>query len=210
MNLQSSKKPTYTDRYLDYNSRHPISAKHSVIHTLIHRLKQVCSTFEFLANEMDHFHKILQDNLYSAQFYQQGKPQQKTNRKPNPSTGKYIEKAIVVIPYIKGLSEQNRHTIANYKVFLNGTTTIKSLLMHPKDPIQDSKKTDIIYHWICPAHICKAEYIGETNRSLKERVSDHRHQTTSTIRNHHISTKYPKAELKDFIIIDRDSKTLHH
>ena len=57
-------------------------------------------------------------------------------------------------------------------------------------------------------YVC--EYIGETNRSLKERVSDHRNQTTSTIRNHHISTKHSKGELKDFTIIDRESNTLHH
>ena len=49
---------------------------------------------------------------------------------------------------------------------------------------------------------------GETNRSLKEEVSDHRNQATSAIRNH-ISTKHPKAELKDFTIIDSDSNTLH-
>ena len=82
--------------------------------------------------------------------------------------------------------------------------------MHPKNPIPDAHKTDIIYHWKCPANNCTAEYIGETNRSLKERVSDHRNQTTSAIRNHHISTKHPKAELKDFTIIDRESNTLHH
>ena len=35
------RKPTNMDRYLDYNSNHPISAKLSVIHTLIHRAKQV-------------------------------------------------------------------------------------------------------------------------------------------------------------------------
>ena len=87
---------------------------------------------------------------------------------------------------------------------------IKSLLMHPKDPILDAQKTDIIYHWKCPANNCTAEYIGETNRSLKERVSDHRNQTTSAIRNHHISTKHPKAQLKDFTIINRESNTLHH
>ena len=82
--------------------------------------------------------------------------------------------------------------------------------MHPKDPIPDAQKTDIIYHWKCPANNFTAEYIGETNRSLKERVSDHRNQTTSTIRNHHISTKHPKAELKDFTRIDRENNTLHH
>ena len=41
------RKPTHTDRSLDYNSNHPISAKLSVIHTLIHRSKQVCSTLNF-------------------------------------------------------------------------------------------------------------------------------------------------------------------
>ena len=70
--------------------------------------------------------------------------------------------------------------------------------MHPKDPIPDVQKTDIIYHWKCPTNNCTAEYIGETNRSLKERVSDHKNQTTSAIRNYHISSKYPKPELKRF------------
>ena len=37
------RKPTHTDRYLDYNSNHPISAKLTVINTLIHRAKQIYS-----------------------------------------------------------------------------------------------------------------------------------------------------------------------
>ena len=81
--------------------------------------------------------------------------------------------------------------------------------MHPRDPIPHAQKTDIIYHRKCPANNCTAENIDETNRSLKERVSDHRNQTTSATRNHHISTKHPTAELKDFTIIDRQSNTLH-
>ena len=93
--------------------------------------------------------------------------------------------------------------------FFSGTRTIRSLLKYPKGPIPDAQKTDIIYHWKCPANNCTTEYIGETNRSLKERVSDHR-QTTSAIRNHHISTKHPKAELKDFTIIDKETNTIHH
>ena len=109
-------KTTHTDRYLDYNSNHPISAKLSVIHTLIHKAKQVSSTPEFLAKEMDHLHKVLQDNHYPTEFFQQGKPQQKTNKKPNLSTVKFTEGARVVTPYIKGLSEQYRHTLAKYKV----------------------------------------------------------------------------------------------
>ena len=161
---------------------------------------------------MDHLHKVLQDNHYPAQFFQQGKLQQKANKKSNPSTVRFKEGARVVISYIKGLSEHYRHALAKYKVwvFFKGTSTIKSLPMHPKDPIPDAQKINIIYHWKCPANNCTAEYIGETNRFLKERVSDLRNQTTSAIRNHHISTKHPKAELKDFTVIDRDSNILQH
>ena len=66
--------PTHKGRYLDWNSNHPISAELSVIHTLIHRSKEVCSTPEILAKEMDQPHKVLQDNHYPPQFFQQGKP----------------------------------------------------------------------------------------------------------------------------------------
>ena len=161
------RRTTHTDSYLDYNSNHPISAKLSVIHTLIHRVKKVCSTPKFLAKEMDHLHKVLQDNHYPAWFFQQGKPQQITNKKPNPSTGKFMEGARVIILYIKGLSEQYKHTLAKWivRVFFKGTSTMMSLLIYPKDPIPDTQKIDIIYLCKCPANNCTAEYIGETNRS---------------------------------------------
>ena len=83
---------------------------------------------------MHYLHRVLQDNHYPTQFSQQSKPQEKTNKKPNRSTVKFIEGARVVIPYIKDLSEQYRHTLAKYRVrvFFKGTSTIKSLLMHPK------------------------------------------------------------------------------
>ena len=83
-----------------------------------------------------------------TEFFQQSKPQEKGNKRLNPSTVKFIEGARVVIPYIKGISKQYRHTLAKYRVrvFFKGTSTINSLLMHPKDPIQDAQTTDIIYH----------------------------------------------------------------
>ena len=88
------------------------------------------------------------------------------------------------------------------KLFLSGTCWLVDYISF--------QKTHIIYYWKCPVDNYTAEYIGDTNRSLKERVSDHRNQTTSAIRNHHISTKHPKAELKEFTIIDREGNTLQH
>ena len=72
---------------------------------------------------MDHLHKVPQDNHYPTQFCKQGKPKQKINRKPHPSTVKFIEGPRVVIQYMKGISEQYRHAQAKYKVrvFFKGT-----------------------------------------------------------------------------------------
>ena len=54
---------------------------------------------------MDHLHRVLPSNHYPTQFFQQSKPLEKANKKPNPSTVKFIEGARVVIPHIKGLSD---------------------------------------------------------------------------------------------------------
>ena len=56
------RKPTHTDRYLDWNSNHPISAKRSVIQTLTHRAKVVCFTPELLPWEMHYLDKVLHRN----------------------------------------------------------------------------------------------------------------------------------------------------
>ena len=124
------RKPIHTDTFLAYSSNHPISANFSVIHTLIHRAEQVCATPEFLSKEMDHLHKVPQDNHDPAQIFQQDKPQLKTNRKPNPSTEHFTEGTIVIIPYIKSLREQNRHNLAKYKVtvLFKGNNIIKSCI----------------------------------------------------------------------------------
>ena len=68
------RKHTHTDRYLDYNSNHPISAKLSVIHTLTHRAKQVCSTPELLAKEWITFTKSYKTTTTHYNVFKQGKP----------------------------------------------------------------------------------------------------------------------------------------
>ena len=135
----------------------------------------------------------------------------KTNRKltksqthPQESLEKELELSYTMHQRPQWTVETHHSKIQSCRVFFKGTTPTRSLLMHPKDPVPDDQKTDIIYHWKCPANNCTAEYIGETNTSLKERVSEHRNQTTIAIRNHNIATKHPRVELKDFTIIDRE------
>ena len=62
------RKPTHTDRYLDWNSNHTISGKRSFIQALTHRDKLVCTTPELLAKVMDYQNKILHRNSYPDWF----------------------------------------------------------------------------------------------------------------------------------------------
>ena len=53
------RKPTHTNRYLQWDSHHAISAKYSVISTLFHRAKEVCSTKQHLEEEQEHIKQAL-------------------------------------------------------------------------------------------------------------------------------------------------------
>ena len=59
------RKPTYTDLYLQWNSHHNLACKYSVINTLTHRAKAVCSNSKLLEEEMKHLHKVLQQCKYA-------------------------------------------------------------------------------------------------------------------------------------------------
>ena len=52
------RKPTHTDRYLDFHSSHPISAKRAVVRALMDRAENVCSEPDILAKEMEHLNKV--------------------------------------------------------------------------------------------------------------------------------------------------------
>ena len=58
------RKPTHTDQYLQWDSQHNLSTKFSVINTLSHRAKSVCSNPELLKQEKEHLRKALTQCKY--------------------------------------------------------------------------------------------------------------------------------------------------
>ena len=52
-------KPIHTDQYLQWDSNHNISAKYSVIGTVTHRTKSVCTTLGLLNEELQHLKEAL-------------------------------------------------------------------------------------------------------------------------------------------------------
>ena len=59
LNTKVCRKPTHTDQYLHWDSHHSITSKYSVIGTLYHMARTVCSNPDHLQNEEKHLFKSL-------------------------------------------------------------------------------------------------------------------------------------------------------
>ena len=102
------RKPTHTDQYLQWNSHHHLSAKFSVINTLKHRAKTVCSNHHLLKEEEDHLHKALRRCKYPEWALSRANIKQKRKTNTNQGTLNTTNKRgnnnkpCIVVPYIQG------------------------------------------------------------------------------------------------------------
>ena len=90
------------------------------------------------------------------------------------------KKIPVVIPYIKGFSEQIRRVLRKYGIstYFKPTNVLRQLLVKPKDPVDKENVVGPVYKIKCEE--CEARYVGETERSLKSRFNEHRRPSSTT------------------------------
>ena len=62
------RKPTYTDKYLSFNSHHPGSHKKSVVTTLFQRAENLTSNNDFRENERQCVTNVLKEYSYRKSF----------------------------------------------------------------------------------------------------------------------------------------------
>ena len=110
-------------------------------------------------------------------------PKRKTKKPSQPSTVRKQQekrnkehrmKGMVVLPYIKGTTEVIQMVMKQHKI---GTSvkphrTLRNELVHPKDKIDNNKKSQVVYE--IPCKNCKLCYIGETGRQFGQRLGEHR------------------------------------
>ena len=53
------RKPNHTDQCLQWDNKHNLASKYSVINTLTHRARTLCSTPESINQELEHLEKVL-------------------------------------------------------------------------------------------------------------------------------------------------------
>ena len=112
----------------------------------------------------------------------------------------------VVIPYTKGVAESFKYICGKYgiKAHFKGNTTVKQVLMKPKDQDPKDKKSGIIYSFQCNNIACGEEYIGETARTLGERCKEHLKQPSPF--HVYIQQTGPSIIDKSFNIIGREDQ----
>ena len=193
-------KPTHTDQYLQWDCHHSLSAKYSVIGTLTHRATTACTDPELLQKELTHLRDAMgkckypswainkvQNKILNSNWEEQGNNQDSTNNNQtqvnnnqdasttNRNQGPTNTTGQVVIPYNQCTAKSFKHICGKYgiKVHFKGNTTIKQILMRPKDQDSKEKKNGVIYSYKCNNIACNEAYIGETVSTLGERCRGH-------------------------------------
>ena len=83
-------------------------------------------------------------------------------------------KGMVVVPYVKGLSEAFARILKSHGIATANRThrTLRNFVVHPKDKVKEKKKTEVIYR--VPCKNCSSSYVGETGRKFGLRIKEHK------------------------------------
>ena len=213
------RKPTHTDQYLQWDSHHHLSAKFSVINTLTHRAKTVCSNPGILCKEMDHLRKALTQCKYPK--WALDKVEKRLNRPSRevidgannqgtagtqPITSEVKTKGHIVIPYTQVICGSIKKICGRYGIqtHFKSSSTIKNLLVSPKDKDPIVGKSGAIYWVQCGDLSCDNEYIWETSRTFGDRFKEHM-KDPSPIHHHSNNTGHPTSQ-NNFQIIGREGQ----
>ncbi|XP_063960183.1 uncharacterized protein LOC135155215 [Lytechinus pictus] len=169
---QVYRKPTHTDRYLNFHSHHHPSVHQSVADTLIRRAHQL-SDKAHLQQELKHVtHALTTINQYPRIRIntQPSRHQLSTNSTETPSKTKPI--ATIVLPYIGKTSHRLQRILhsANILVRHQSSRKLHSILHSYKDK-HPSNKQPGVYKIPCD---CGKVYIGETGRDFDIRLREHK------------------------------------
>ena len=160
------KKPTHTNKYLDFSSHHPLAHKIAVVRTLYSRAQALMSSAVTRTQEEHTVSKALAQNGYPATFiHRHSHTSHNLNSPPQTPT----VTTSTTIPYIKGT--QTSPLPLGIRTTFRPTNTLRQLLVHPKDPVHQLERPGVVYH--IPCTNCPQVYIGQTGRTLTQRLKEH-------------------------------------
>lgn len=199
LNIDVYRKPTHTDRYLDYNSHHQQKHKASTARTLIHRALTLPSTEEGRTNELEHVKNALRANNYPLRtinkIVAETKSTHSANLSPEELVGTFFKmvdppthQSYAILPYIKGITEQLTRTLRQHDIMVASKPlqTLQQQFPSPKYRVNLYKQTDVVYK--IPCGDCNWSYIGETGRAFETRKKEHMRNVKTYANNSNIAS----------------------
>ena len=177
------RKKTHTDQYLNFQSHHPLHHKLGVVRTLLDRMDKVVTEEEDRKVEEDKIRKALKQCGYpewtvnkvkTDKVNKQAKAKPKPRKEKNKAT---TRRTLVTVPYIQGLTEKLQRIYHSHQIStaVRPHTSLRKMLVHPKDKIDIDNVTGCVYE--IPCHNCEKTYIGETGRLFGTRKKEHQDET---------------------------------
>ena len=164
------RKPTHTDRYLHFSSHHHPRVKAGIALCLRDRAEKICGAgSSVLQEEKEHLKGVLQANGYPSKVAARHMKKRQRNQGSREDG-----KRKLFIPYVKGLSEMISRTCRkmNIETIFTKQRSLRSILSRPKQPQPTMDIKGVIYQIPCSS--CPAVYTGETGRTLKVRMVEHK------------------------------------
>ena len=191
------RKPTHTGRYLHFESDHPLSAKRSVVKSLLDRLEYVTLGKEEIAKEKDLIRGELAANGYPRKFITEIAKKQRKRSHSTSKSNTHKPKGTATIPYVKGLSEPIARILGqlDIRTVMRPKKQKWSIMCGAKDRIKPQEDPGVVYAIGCMG--CAKVYVGETNRTASQRAREHRchtrtgHTELSAIAQHAHATGHP-------------------
>ena len=162
------RKATHTNKYLAFDSHHPVQHKRSVVSTLMRRANTIPSSEALKTEETSNVQDSLQVNGYPTKFIESAAQPRSGPRSHHPDPA-----GLAVVPYVQGISDRIKRTLQHFNIrtAFKPIRTLDSVFKKPKDRPSEEKIAGIVYRVECKD--CDFSYIGESKQCWASRRVEH-------------------------------------
>src|SRR5580765_437176 len=163
------RKPTCSNRYINFHSNHPFKYKMNTIYNLVDRAI-LLSDVRFHCKNIDIVKQILSNNCFPTQTINRYVHKRlnflkhRDNRNMNTEGDNSDTLFYVSLPFVEGLSDEINRVLKNIglNVVYNVPKKLNTLIKRGKDRLPINNRTEVVYKLDCKN--CNASYIGQTKR----------------------------------------------
>lgn len=190
---------TWSRKYLNYHSHHPIRQKIGVIYGLVDRGVLLADS-SFHIKNLSLVREVLIENCYPEEFVDNHVIKRLNTLIKRSNEAGVLDDSLTnrtpyrfCFPYVKGLSQSVSRVLRPFNVscVFKNVNDLSHLYSQLKDKTPLTLNSNVVYRIPCGG--CEASYIGQTERWLKTWVKEHDNNVKRDCKEHTALTKHKIA-----------------